>query len=120
MKLYFDYATGVENKIVTPDKPARLEGERMQFDPQDDNQGIFFVSSDSSIIYRSTMVMEGGPRRIMFMTPADMAPGRYYLTVRTKVDDEGNRLVGELRFRLTVPDPAETEPQPTTTKLLST
>jgi hypothetical protein len=46
----------------------------------------------------------------MFMTPADMAPGRYYLTVRTKVDDEGNRLVGELRFLLTVLDPTDPEP----------
>jgi hypothetical protein len=109
LNLYFDYAAGVENSVVTPNQPARLEGERLQFDAQDLNQGIFFVGSDASAAYRATMVMEGGARRIMFMTPADMPPGRYYLTVRTKVDEYGNRLVGELRFLLTVPDPAEPE-----------
>jgi hypothetical protein len=119
LKLYFNYATREENNVVTPGEPARLDGNRMQFDHNDLNQGIFFVRAYDSSTYRVSMVMEGGPRRIMFKTPNDLTPGEYYLTIRTKVDDDGNRLVGELRFQLTVPDPVETETQLTTTKPLA-
>jgi hypothetical protein len=107
-----DYATRKKNEIITPGEAAKLSGNRLQFEQADPNQGIFFVNAADNGVTRVSLLLESGPRRIQFKIPAELTDGSYYLQVHTKVDEHGNRLIGELPYLLTV---GPLHPAPTAT-----
>jgi len=96
-----DIKSGTVNEILTPDEPATLKGQRMKFDPEDADQGIFFIAADDTET-RVTKIISEKTSEIIFMVPAGLAAGNYTLEVR--VLPKGNKEVkkGMLTKKLTV------------------
>jgi hypothetical protein len=102
---FFDYTTRKKNESLTPGEAGKLSGSRLAFDQADPNQGIFFVNASDSTTSRATMLLEASARHIQFKIPVELVPGSYYLQLHTKVDEHGNRRIGELPNVLTVSPP---------------
>ena len=79
---YFtDLETGEMNSIATPGFMGTITGDKLKYDPADDNQGIFFVAEEGT----ETRVTAAGsikPGRLMFIIPA-LPSGTYKLLVRS-------------------------------------
>lgn len=86
---YVDTATGERNGVVTPGRMGRLIGRRLQFDPEDPEQGLFFRAADGS----ATRIEDVGwnkDRHMMFVVPS-LPAGDYGLEVRAVVGAQGLR-----------------------------
>jgi len=97
---YVDAATGQHNAAVTPGASGRLVGRRMQFDPTDSRQGIFFVDAAGGEA-RVASVGWNMRRNLVFTVPA-LAAGEYCLEVRAILNDNHELRVGKLEAVLVV------------------
>lgn len=84
---YIDTATGQRNGVVTPGWEGRVIGRRLQFDPADPAQGLFFRAADGSAT-RVEAVGWNKDRHLMFVVPP-LAAGDYGLEVRALVGARG-------------------------------
>jgi len=87
---YVDTATDERNGVVSPGKMGRLIGRRLQFDPADPAQGLFFRAADGS----ATRVEDVGwnkDRHLLFIVPA-LPAGDYGMEVRAVVGACGLRV----------------------------
>ena len=74
----------------------------MKFDETDPNLGLFFIQIETQAAVRVNFIMEQGPTIIRFKVPSTLIPGRYYLEVRSGLDELGNMLMSRLRYALTL------------------
>lgn len=98
---YRDYASGTRDSTLTCGGLGRILGRRLKFDPDDPEQGIFFVATDKS----RTRVAHGAkntPRELIFIVP-DLPAGPYDVAVRAKVRGSAGVREGWLPRTLTVP-----------------
>lgn len=84
---YIDTATGERNGVVTPGWEGRVVGRRLQFDPADPEQGIFYIAADGSETRVEAVGWNKG-RHLMFIVPA-LAAGDYGLEVRVLMGSRG-------------------------------
>jgi DNA-binding domain/Domain of unknown function (DUF4469) with IG-like fold len=87
---YIDTATDERNGVVTPGAMGRLIGRRLQFDPVDPAQGLYFRAADGSAT-RVAGVGWNKDRQLMFVVPP-LAAGDYGLEVRAVVGACGLRV----------------------------
>ncbi len=97
---FLDANSGQKDSTLTPGGLGELGGYRMQFDPTDLNQGIFFLSAAGEET-RATVVSRNKPSELTFLIPA-LAPGEYTLQVRTVLNGTPQVRKGELNKTLTV------------------
>jgi hypothetical protein len=96
---YIDNNSGERNSVITPGGMATLIGNRLSYDPEDAQQGVFYVNGDGSEI-RVEIIGQNKPSQLMFVTPASLASGDYELEIRNK---PGNSIrVGRLIHELSV------------------
>jgi len=86
---YVDTATDERNGVITPGSMGRLIGRRLQFDPADPEQGLFFRAADGSTM-RVEDVGWNKDRHLMFIVPA-LPAGDYGLELRAVVGAQGLR-----------------------------
>jgi hypothetical protein len=98
---FFDPVSGERNGQVQPGRVGQVSGRRLKFDPADPTQGIFFIATDGSATQATVLVMNT-PRKLIFETPAGLAPGQYVLEVRAMVNGSGAVRRGRLVELLTV------------------
>jgi hypothetical protein len=99
-RMFVDAGSGTRGDRVTPGGIAYLWGRRLQFDPADPAQGIFFVAED----YRATrvdMVIMNKPGQLFFQIP-DLPAGRYRVEVRAILRHGRQLKVGKVDEWLTV------------------
>ena len=75
-----DIATGSHNEQLTPNDQGRVIGADLKFDPDDPQQGVFFVAEDGTET-RVRSVAVNSPQQLILLVP-DLAPGPYRLVVR--------------------------------------
>ncbi|MGV8094029.1 MAG: DNA-binding domain-containing protein [Mangrovibacterium sp.] len=92
---FTDMSSGSVNSVVTPGGPAIIKGVRLKFQPDDPEQGIFFVYGDKQF-FRASGVFRNTFSQLMFLVPADMPSGTYQLQVKSKLETRMLR-TGELR-----------------------
>jgi hypothetical protein len=97
---YTDANSGTRNSTLTPGGIGRLAGCRLKFDPNDPQQGVFFVAADRGA-RRVETVGRNMPRQLVFLVPA-LAPGEYALEVRAVMKCSRELRSGALGARLTV------------------
>jgi len=98
---YMDYVGGERNSTLTPAGMGQISGHRLKFDPNDENQGIFFVAADGNTT-RVEVVGQNKPATLMFMVPGTLAAGEYTLEVRAAVYGGNEIRKGELPATVTV------------------
>ncbi len=77
---------------------AQVTGYRLNFDPADTSQGIFFVNGSAT---RVSIVGKNNPSELMFLVPASLTPGDYMLEIRSTMGNGAVR-TGVLAHTLTI------------------
>ncbi len=76
-----DVTSETRNAQVTPGGLARLSGSRLKYNPNDPQQGVFFIDSAGAAT-RVDMIVRNKPGELNFLIPATLAAGAYTLEVR--------------------------------------
>lgn len=92
--------SGEINSGLNPGGPAILKGARLNFDPNDPEQGVRFVD-DNQTTFRVSSVISKTFSQLVFLIPTDMPPGNYRLQVNNKLKTKIMR-TGELNHTLVV------------------
>ncbi len=95
-----DMSTGEVNSSLTPGGPVVINGSRLQFDPDDPDQGVFLVNEAQKYL-RITPVFQNSFSSLMLMIPADLQTGTYRLLVKSDLNTQTIR-TGELDRQLVV------------------
>jgi len=100
VSLFTDMSTSGKNSVVTPGGPAMISGTRLQFDPGDPEQGVFFVD-ESRQCFRAAPVLHNTFSKLILTVPADLPAGTCQLQVKSKLNTQTVR-TGELGQALVV------------------
>ena len=100
IEFFEDSESETKNDKLTPGVAAKIQGARIKTNPEDAEEGIFFVSEDGDS-FKVTSFLRNMPSEAIFNTPKELTAGKYKLQVRTKMDGKTLR-IGELDFELTV------------------
>jgi hypothetical protein len=97
---YLSLSNGHTGNTLIPGGMGKLLGKELRYDPDDPEQGLFLIAADKSEQRLSSdgIIMPGS---LVFMIPAELAPGNYRLEVRVRVDEE-TLSSGRLKDVLTV------------------
>ena len=97
---YVDVNTGAHDSALTSGGMGHVLGHRLNFDPTDARQGIFFLAADSGET-RVEVVGRNKPGELLFTVPV-LAPGSYTLEVRTILNGNHEVRSGRLSAALIV------------------
>jgi hypothetical protein len=85
-----DMISKTRNSTVTPGKTAKIFGDKLKFDGEDTEQGIFFINN-KGVATRVAEYVETGIKKLIFNIPQGLPKGNYTLEVRTKTSAGGLR-----------------------------
>jgi len=85
-----DVISQTTNQLITPGKVVRVFGDKLNFDPQDTEQGLFFINSLGQAV-RSQEYIELSSKKIYAGVPDGLKTDSYNLQLTTKTK------AGELR-----------------------
>lgn len=94
-----DVASGTVNEVVSPGNTACLKGESLKINPEQSDEGIFFVN-DKGQATPVTQIARNMPGELVFLIPPRLAKGAYHLEVRNRSYQE--LAVGRLKVALAV------------------
>lgn len=97
---FTDMSTGTVNSVATSGGPVIIKGVRLKFQPDDPEQGVFFVNGDKQL-FRVAGILRHTFSQLVFMVPGDIPSGTYQLQVKSKLETQMLR-TGELRTPLVV------------------
>jgi len=81
----YDVASGGEN-VYTAGNIVRLRGDHLKFDPNANDEGVFFVGGNGSAT-RIPAYAQAGNRELVFLVPATLS-GELTVEVRTRYETE--------------------------------
>jgi hypothetical protein len=88
-RLYTNLADPAAADRLTPGQMARITGQRLKFNPDDERQGLFLIpltagldSPPAGPAVRVSQVGHNTSRQLLFLIPPDLSPGAYRLEVR--------------------------------------
>ncbi len=96
-----DVASDTTNETLTPGGVGELTGSRLKINPEEDEQGVFFIAEDGTETKASTLI-RNKPSNLIFMIPTGMAAGAYRLEVRTVFQNGKTLRAGSLNSTLIV------------------
>lgn len=97
---YLNPNNGAGPERLIPGGGAILRGHKLQFDPDDREQGIFLANGNGRAI-RAEVILRNTGRELSFLVPAQLKPGDYSVEVRARYGTENLRS-GRLEQTLTV------------------
>jgi len=101
LKQFLDTATGRVGRL-TPGGIGTIAGARLKFDPDRDDEGIFLVPSGRREPWQIRRLATNHPKKLVFLVPPDLPPGRYKLEVRNRPRNSTALLSGQLDGHLSV------------------
>ena len=97
---YLNPNNGSGPDLLIPGGGAILRGHKLQFDPDDPEQGIFLANGNGRDI-RAEVILRNTGRELSFLVPAQLKSGDYTVEVRARYGTERLRS-GRLEQTLTV------------------
>jgi hypothetical protein len=101
---FLDVVTGQRNAIMTPGGIGHISGNRLKFDPDDPEQGLYILGENRGVL-RVRVIAENRPHKILFLIPP-LPSGSYRLAVRAVVHGSASLETGFLADALAVTDGA--------------
>ena len=92
---YVDLGSGETNGSITSGNIGTINGHRLKFDPDQNDNGIYFVNIDNAAEVKVTTIQKNKPGQLVFLAPS-MPTGQYYLEVRTRFRDSAELRTGRL------------------------
>lgn len=106
--VYSDTSSGETDDTVTVGGIGEIAGNRVKYDAAKADEGNFFVPTGGGADVKVADVNTNKPSKLIFLNPATLAPGDYYLEVRARMGrppagpDNRELRVGRLDATLTV------------------
>ena len=98
----YDNVSETENNLLTPGEGARISGDLLKYDEEDNQQGIFFIHTEDGTEHRvERSLLRNMPKELIFTLP-DLPAGEYRLEVRSILPGTSNIRVDSLSGPLTV------------------
>ena len=94
-----DIASQTTNEVITPGNMACLKGEKLKFDPTQADEGLYLVN-DRGQATKAEHIARNMPGELVFLVPAKLARGNYWLEVRNRGYQE--LTTGRLKYPVTV------------------
>jgi hypothetical protein len=98
---YVDLGTGETNNHITAGNIGTINGNRLAFDPNADDEGIYLVGEAGADTVKVTEIQKNKPSELVFMVPA-LAERTYWLQVRRRFTPEGDLRTGQLDTILSI------------------
>jgi len=92
---YVDLGSGETNGTITSGNIGTINGHRLKFNPEQDDEGIYFVNIDTGAEVKLTAIQRNKPGQLVFLVPT-VPGGQYYLEVRTRFRDSAEIRTGRL------------------------
>ena len=92
---YVDLGSGETNGRITSGNIGTINGHRLKFNPDQDDEGIYFVNIDTAAEVKLTAIQKNKPGQLVFLTPT-VPGGQYYLEVRTRFREPAELRTGRL------------------------
>jgi len=92
---YVDLGSGETNGKITSGNIGTINGHRLKFNPDQDDEGIYFVNIDTAAEVKLTAIQKNKPGQLVFLTPS-VPGGQYYLEVRTRFREPAELRTGRL------------------------
>lgn len=86
---FVDTETGTKNQQLTPGAPGKLSGQKLKFDAEDPQQGVFFKQETGNKTFKVEKYVECQPSKLIFKIPTGMAAGNYKVEVRKGTEKTG-------------------------------
>jgi hypothetical protein len=99
---YVDLASGTVDTTLTKGNIGTLNGARLKFDTGSADEGIYLVPTGGAAATKITAIQRNKPAQLVFLTPAVLAAGGYWLEVRARTGNVTDLRVGRLDAVLTV------------------
>lgn len=98
---YRDIATDTTNGQVTPDNIGQLTGSRLKYDPDQPDEGIYFLPTGVGGETKVATVQKNKPSQLVFLIPT-LTSGDYQIEVRARISGGTELRSGRLDVILTV------------------
>ncbi|MCK4340147.1 MAG: DUF4469 domain-containing protein [Phycisphaerae bacterium] len=98
---YRDVGSDTTNDQVTPGNIGQLSGSRLKYDATQADEGIYFVATAGGETKVAT-VQKNKPSQLVFLVPAGLLAGTYYVEVRARIRGGTDLRIGRLDSVLTV------------------
>jgi len=92
---YADLGSGETNGTITSENIGTINGHRLKFNPDQDDEGIYFVNVDTAAEVKVTAMQKNKPGQLVFLVPS-VPGGEYYLEVSTRFRDSAELRTGRL------------------------
>jgi hypothetical protein len=83
LEYFRDFTSGTKSETLTPGGTAEIRGSHLKIDPEDPDQGIYFLGSDDAE-HKVELIMRNMPAHLMFEVPAALTSGEYEVEVRNQ------------------------------------
>lgn len=77
---YRDIGSETTNDQLTPGQIGQISGNRLKFDAEASDEGIYFISSSDSVKIKATSIQRNKPSQLVFLVP-NLTDGLYHLEV---------------------------------------
>lgn len=92
---YVDLGSDETNGKITSGNIGTINGHRLKFNSDQDDNGIYFINIDTAAEVKVTTIQKNKPGQLVFLAPS-MPDGQYYLEVRTRFRDSAELRTGRL------------------------
>ena len=96
---YNDLASGTTDHFVTSGNIGSVRGTKLAFNPQAEDEGIFFINTGDNQEIKVQAVQKNKPGELIFMVP-ELADGTYRLQVASRYSAQGQLRAGQLNCLL--------------------
>jgi len=86
---YYDVSTGTTNETVTVGGTGKLHGSRLTFNPEINDEGVFFIYNNTEL--KVDKIKTNHPGELVFEVP-EMETGTYYIELRTRLNDKTSNI----------------------------
>lgn len=101
---YVDLASGETNATVTAGTIGTVNGHRLKFNPDQADEGVFFVGGNGVPPLRAVAIQKNKPGQLVFLVPGLIIAGSpYALEVRARFGQDENPRIGRLDAVLALP-----------------
>lgn len=98
-----DWESDVKNQLISPSFVAVVRGEQLKIsDPEDTNQGVFFIHVPTQETYRAERIHHNYPTKLLLTVPENLPAGQYRLEVRSAFSNSQEIRSSRLRYLLQV------------------
>jgi len=97
-----DIGSDTTNDQLTPGNIGQLSGSRLKYNPDNPDEGVYFLPVGVGGETKVTTVQKNKPAQVVFLIPAGLVRGQYHLEVRARISGGTELRTGRLDAVLTV------------------